>query len=124
MAYSTDLRTRVIAYVNAGGSRLSAAKLFDLSEKTVRNWLRLYKESGSVEPRPHGGGFTSKVDSTDFVQYVSEHPDNTLKETGAHFGISHQGVAYNLRKHGYAYKKKHCATKKEMRRSERYTSKR
>jgi len=105
MAYSLDLRQRVIDHVDAGGSKISASKLFDVAEKTVRNWVSLHKETGSVNPRPHRGGKKSTIDSEKFKSYVDANPDKTLKEIGAHFKLSYEGAAYNLRKHGYVHKK-------------------
>ena len=105
VVYSIDLRTRVLSYVFSGGSRLSASKIFKISERTVRNWIRLHEDTGSLQPRPHGGGFVSKIDSDEFKGYVADNPDKTLHEMGEHFGITHSGVAYNLSKHGYVYKK-------------------
>ena len=106
MAYSSDLRQRVVDYVQSGKSKISASHLFDVGEKTVRNWVSLYKETGSVHPRPHKGGRKSSVDPSQFKLYVDENPSKTLKEIGAHFGLSYQGAAYNLQKHGYVNKKK------------------
>lgn len=105
MSYSIDLRTRVVSYVESGGSRLSASRIFKVSERTVRNWINLQRETGSVLCRPHGGGFPSKVDAEKFKQYIADNPDKTLQEIGDYFGVTHEGAAYNLRKHGYVYKK-------------------
>jgi len=105
MAYSLDLRQRVVDYVQSGKSKISASKLFDIGEKTVRNWMILYEETGAVDPRPHRGGRKSSIDSATFKSYVDANPDKTLKEIGANFGLSYEGAAYNLRKHGYVNKK-------------------
>jgi len=105
MAYSLDLRQRVFDYIESGKSILSASTLFNVSEKTVRNWITLYKETGSVCPRPHKGGRKSSIDSKEFTTYVDANPDKILREIGAHFGLSYEGAAYNLRKHGYVNKK-------------------
>ena len=105
MAYSLDLRQRVIDYIHSGGSKISASHLFAVGEKTVRNWVLLYKETGAINPRPHRGGKRSSIDSEKFKSYVNANPDKTLKELGVHFGLSYEGAAYNLRKHGYVHKK-------------------
>ncbi|MDA0780692.1 MAG: IS630 transposase-related protein [Rickettsiales bacterium] len=103
MSYSLDLRQKVVLYVNSGYSQVSAAKVFGLGESTVRRWISRNKETGDVRPLPHGGGFSSKINAADFKQYVADNPDKTLHEMGEFFGISHEGVAYNLRKHGYLF---------------------
>jgi len=91
MAYSLDLRERVIDYIGSGKSKVSASKLFDIAEKTVRNWVLLYKETGSVNQRPHRGGKTSSIDSEAFKSYVDANFGKTFKELGAHFGLSYEG---------------------------------
>jgi transposase len=48
MAYSIDLRERVVSYVKSGGSRISASSIYTVSERTVRRWLQLESETGSV----------------------------------------------------------------------------
>ena len=113
MAYSSDLRARVVEYVLSGESTLSAASIYNVCEKTVRNWLKLYKETGAVDPRPHRGGRKSSINSEEFRSYVAANPDKTLVEMGEHFGLSYEGVAYNLRKHGYVNKKNAAIQRKK-----------
>ena len=117
--YSLDLRRKVVLYVDSGGSRASASKIFGLCKETIRRWVMRKQDTGDVKPLPHGGGFPSKVDETEFKAYVESNPDKTLHEMAEHFGISHEGVAYNLRKHGYVHKKKAFYTRKEMNKDER-----
>jgi hypothetical protein len=40
MAYSEDLKQRVLAFVAAGGSKVEAAKLFSLAEAACENSFR------------------------------------------------------------------------------------
>ena len=59
--YSIDLRLRVIAACKRGVfTELEVAETFGIGEATVRRWKRRERESGSVEPLPHGGGGTVK----------------------------------------------------------------
>lgn len=54
--YSIDLRERVVAAVETGGlSRHRAASVFDVGVSTVINWVRRYRETGSVAPGKMGG---------------------------------------------------------------------
>ena len=41
MSYSVDLRKRVVNYIESGGSKSEAARRFEVSRKTVYNWLAL-----------------------------------------------------------------------------------
>lgn len=51
MAYSMDLRMKVLAAVDRGESEASVARRFEIGERTVRRFKRLRRESGSFEPR-------------------------------------------------------------------------
>jgi len=54
--YSNDLRERVVAAVEKGGmSRNRAAAQFGLGISTVINWVRRFRETGSVAPDKFGG---------------------------------------------------------------------
>ena len=52
---SNDLRSRVVAYVEAGHSCHEAAAHFATSVSFVVNLMRLWRETGRVDPRPRGG---------------------------------------------------------------------
>ena len=57
MALSLDLRRRIIdAYDNGEGTQARLARRFKVGKATVERLVRLRRETGSVEPRPHGGG--------------------------------------------------------------------
>ncbi len=86
-AYSVDLRERVVAA--ARDEELTQAALaarFRVSTGTVSNWLRRVEETGSVAPKPHGGGRKARVDEpgaqllTDLVRGQN---DRTLAELTA-----------------------------------------
>src|SRR5215211_1635155 len=49
--YSKDLRSRVLAAVDAGTSREQVAKTFSVSMPTIKRWLKRRRETGDVEPR-------------------------------------------------------------------------
>lgn len=119
MAYSLDLREKVVLYVESGNTRVSASKVFGIGERTVRRWVSRYRSTGNIAPLPHGGGFPSKIQSSVFKQHMADNPDKTLKELGEFFGVSHAGIAYNLRKHGYVHKKNSTLRRKKRRGSSR-----
>jgi len=55
-AYSLDLRERAVAAVVEGGlSRHQSAARFGVAVSTVIKWVRQFRETGSVVPRPMGG---------------------------------------------------------------------
>ncbi len=86
-AYSLDLRERVVAA--ARQERLTQPELaerFRVSETTVYNWLRRVRETGSIVPRPHGGGRKPRVDEPGAAilgELVRAENDRTLDELAA-----------------------------------------
>jgi transposase len=82
--YSTDLRERIVdAYNKAEGSVRDVAARFNVAPKTVQNYLKRKRDTGSVEPLPHGGGPTPKLDEAgvrELRTVVEEKNDRTLNE--------------------------------------------
>src|SRR4051812_50131254 len=55
--YSQDLRKRILETVRRGdGSLRQIARRFLVSVSFVTRLLRLHRGTGSLEPKPHGGG--------------------------------------------------------------------
>ena len=52
---SNDLRERVVAYVEAGIPAMRLPPHFDTSVSFAVNLMRLWRETGRVDPRPRGG---------------------------------------------------------------------
>jgi transposase len=92
--YSTDLRIRVVqAYENREGAMRQLAITFRVSLSFVRRRLKHYRETGSVAPKPHGGGAPAKMDAggLDVVQaLVQMAPDATLSELRQRFEEHYQ----------------------------------
>jgi transposase len=83
-AYSIDLRQRIVdAFKKAEGTAQEVAKRFKVTRKTVYNYLNLERETGSVAPRPHGGGPEPKLDEAGVQEVravLQEKNDRTLAE--------------------------------------------
>jgi transposase len=61
-AYSLDLRTRIVEAVDKQvGTQGDIAVLFGVSRSTVKKLLRQRRETGTLTPKPHGGGNRPKV---------------------------------------------------------------
>jgi transposase len=59
---SVDLRQRVIAaYQAKEGSQRQLAARFKVSLSFIRDLNRHYRETGTVAPKPHGGGAVAKL---------------------------------------------------------------
>lgn len=82
--YSVDLRQRIVdAYQAQEGSQRQLAQRFKVSLSFVRNLLRLYRQTGDVQPRPHGGGASAKLNAThlpQLQQLIEQHNDAFLHE--------------------------------------------
>ena len=83
--YSTDLRDRVVALVEAGESRREAARHFDLAASTTIRWIDRWETTGSVAAKPGTGHCRSPLESQEqwLLDLVTAEPDLTLDEIGA-----------------------------------------
>ena len=64
-AHPLELRTRVVAHVEAGNTHRSAAARFDVSIKFVNDMDKLKPATGALAPRPQGNGGWSKLGAYD-----------------------------------------------------------
>ena len=82
--YSLDLRRRIVEAHEAGeGSLCELAERFAVHRNTVRAYLRAYRQTGSLEPRPHGGGAKAKLDKAALerlASWVARDNDRTQAE--------------------------------------------
>ena len=89
---SNDLRKRILAAVDHHeGSRRLIAKRFRVDVSTITRWLQRRRQTGSIEPSPHGGGNDPILDQKALERLRrlnEEHPDATLQQLREHLGIS------------------------------------
>lgn len=110
--YSTDLRERVIAAVEAGASRREAAEQFDLSPSVVIIWMQRYSATGMLDPRPCGGSVSPLDEHAEFIlELVKETPDMTLNEIveavrKKRISCSRSAIWRFLDRHDITFKKK------------------
>jgi transposase len=90
--YSQDLRQRIVDTATRGDGTLSQiAQRFLVSVSFVTRLLQLHRTTGSVEPRPHGGGDPAVLTSEDLErlrELIRDRPDATLEECRRHLGSS------------------------------------
>jgi transposase len=91
-AYSIDLRQRVVAAYDAReGTQEQIAARFAVSTSWVRKLLRQRRQTGSIDPRPHGGGHAEAFDAEAAArlrQAVRDDSDATLEELGRASGVA------------------------------------
>ena len=97
MAYSIDYRRRVISFVNEGGSKLEAARLFKVHPETVYEWL---KRGEDLSPRP-AKTRQRKLDKKELARHVREYPDALLRERAIHFRVHINAIWMALERSGH-----------------------
>jgi transposase len=105
-AYSNDLRVRVINRIQDGKeSHQQVADIFDVGVATVRRWIKLHKETGSLNCKVPTVTRPRKVDYKKAQKFIAKNPDKTLKEIGQKFGVKDTAILYIARKLNITYKK-------------------
>src|SRR5207302_6921612 len=90
--YSQDLRQRVLDTVRHGeGSLRQIARRFLVSVSFVTRLLRTHRDTGALEPKPHGGGNPAVLTPEDLErlrELIRPPPDATLQECRQRIGVS------------------------------------
>jgi transposase len=90
--YSRDLRQRIVDTVlRRDGTIDQIAERFLVSVSFVTRLLHLYRSTGSLGPRPHGGGNPAVLTPGDLErlrELIRDRPDATLEECRRHLGAS------------------------------------
>lgn len=105
MAYSVDLRSRVIDYINKGHTQEETSLIFNVGTSTIQRWLTLLSETGSLKKRQLNRS-ASIYDSEKLKAYIEENPNALLKDIAQHFGGSVTGAFYALEREKITYKKR------------------
>ena len=110
--YSIDLRERIVAAIDRGEHSLrQIAQLFSVSLSFLVRLLQRRRATGSLQPKPHGGGPAPKLDTAAvrrLLALVRKQPDATLTELRDRLGIPCHiaTIARVLRRHRITRKKK------------------
>jgi transposase len=90
--YSRDLRQRIADAVARGdGTSSQIAERSLVSASFVTRLLQTHRSTGSVEPRPHGGGHPAVLTPEDLQrprELIRDRPDAALEEGRRHLGSS------------------------------------
>lgn len=109
---SMELRRRIAAAVDAEeGSQREVAERFGVNLSTVFRLLKHRRETGGLEPKPHGGGREPSLDADArrrLAELVAKRPDATLRKlkTFGGFDCTLTTVWRSLRRMGLTRKKK------------------
>jgi transposase len=112
---SEDLRLRVVrAWDAEKTSYAELAERFQIGEASVSRILRLHRETGGVEPRPHGGGNPARIQDDELSALhalVDANADATQQELAELWfiatgnDVSRSGMSRALRRAGITRKK-------------------
>lgn len=95
MAYSLDLRNRVVKYVLNGGKKSEASKIFNISYWCKRTDLSPSKPTG----RPR------KLNWDKLEEDIQKNPNKMLKERAKEFGVWINSIWYAKKKMRITVKK-------------------
>ena len=110
--YSNDLRDRVVAAMEAGGSCRAVGAHYGIAPSTAGHWHRRYRQTKSYAPLAIGGDRRWKLAGE--VGWVAERlaavPDLTLDEVRRDLEargvlVSYAGVQRTVRRLGLRFKK-------------------
>ena len=101
MAYSWDLRIRVVEYVEKGGSVTKAAELFKVGRASVYRWLN----RETLEPSKCLGRHR-KLDWSALKRDVLENPESRLIDRAKKFKVRPSAISYALKKMKITRKKR------------------
>lgn len=101
------LRERVVKLVlEPGKSRREASEVFRVHYETVRNWIKLYQETGKVVSKASKEVKPYKLDWEAVRTDVEEQPDLYLAERAQKLGVVTSSLWYALTRMGIRPKKK------------------
>jgi transposase len=80
-AYDVVFRERAVAAYNAGeGGYHDLARVLGVGYRTLQRWVAQERATGSVAPRPNGGGWRCPIDLRVLEAVVRDAPDATVAE--------------------------------------------
>ena len=129
MAFSLDLRERVITAIDNNMHVDEAVKVFKVSRRVIYEWLELRKETGSLAPKSgYQHGHSHKITDWDqFRDFAEKHKYCTSSQMKIEWkkltGIdaSEDVILRALKKIGYTSKKKHFIMPNQTKKSVSYS---
>ena len=113
MAYSLDLRLKVVHFLESGGKITDAAHIFGVGRASIYRWLsRQELEATKVKRRQR------KLDWKGLEKDVKENPEATLTDRAKKFEVAPSAIFYALKKMKITRKKNNFVIKKEIEKRE------
>ena len=98
MAFSLDLRKRVLAAVDGGLSRTAAARRYQVGRATITEWVKLRRETGSFGARQSPGRprTIALTDQDSLRAQLSAQPDASLRQHVADWSAQHPSQTISM----------------------------
>ena len=112
--YSEDLRSRIVAAVEAGATRTAAAAQFAVSVSCAIKLVQRFRQTGSIAPAPRGRKRFALAEHEALVrELVAARPDMTLDELTLELEdrgirVGRSSVNRFLKACGLTFKKSRC----------------
>lgn len=112
--YDRVFRERAVAlYEQSDAGVHPVSERLGIGYRTLQRWIAQRRTTGSLAPRPRGGGWKSGIDLTLLARVVQEVPDSTAAELCAAYNgrvvrtgrTSISGVQRALTRLGFVFKK-------------------
>jgi transposase len=116
MAYDVVFRKRVIEYKDAGHTFKDVNEAFGVDSKRYYSWKKQLEQTGSLEsksPKERNG----KINKSELVRLLEEHPDWYLREFAEKFNVCPQAIHKMFEKLGVTRKKKRLPIPKSRRKN-------
>lgn len=127
MAYSLDLRERVLAAVDRGLSRTQIAQQFQVGRATITNWVTLRRDRGSLAAQSSPGRprTIGVAEAEGLRAQLTAQPDATLPEHVRLWTLQHPNASLStatmsraIQRLGWTRKKSRSAPANKTRRAE------
>lgn len=115
MAYSEDLRYRVVEFVvKDKGGKTEASRRFKVGRATVNRWLNLE----TLKPGKPGPKGPRRVNREDLRKAIESNPDSYISELAEQLKVSPSAIRHNLKQMKLSRKKNHAIQRTKRRRTQ------
>jgi transposase len=94
---SLDLRRRIVAaYERGEGTQAQIAQRFGVGQASVERLVRLKRETGALDPKPHAGGTTARITEADrdaLIETFAQEPDLRQEDLAERFTAQGRSVS-------------------------------
>lgn len=113
MSYSTDLREKVLNFIEQGGLVTEACEIFEVSRSSIQRWRLKKRLLGRPITKPRKVG-SYKINDSALRVYIKANPEAYLSEIATHFDVTVSGIFRALNRLKITRKKSRPFTRKEM----------